>query len=262
MEILIFLIFLGIVSYFTILYRNRCKPAIRESKDNFITKEMRLAIMKQKINTFTLIEVTMSIAIIAVGMVGVMAIFPIGFNAARDAIGDNYSSDMSDQFLHVIAQQVKYYKDTDGNGVISGDEYGWETWVDSPSAKIPLGSKSDASVITKGACVFGDTSLYDGEPNSPLTGKDILGIYEGGSRGIYYVESTSGDIVDFKGVMAIWCEQIKFLYDSTGDGNGDALMSIPLNKAVQLCLEVSWPVNKPYTKREKRHYVLQIYNPN
>ena len=41
------------------------------------------------LKNFTLVEITL-----AIGMAGVMTLLPIGFNASRDAMGDNYSSDM------------------------------------------------------------------------------------------------------------------------------------------------------------------------
>jgi hypothetical protein len=48
-------------------------------------------------------------------MAGIMALFPVGFNATRDAIGDNYSSDFADQFLHAAAN---YYKNGHWTGVL------------------------------------------------------------------------------------------------------------------------------------------------
>ena len=55
---------------------------------------------------FTLIEITLAIGIVAIGMAGVMALFPIGLNASRDAIGDNYSSSISEQFLHILLVKI------------------------------------------------------------------------------------------------------------------------------------------------------------
>ena len=99
---------------------------------------------------FTMVEVTMAIGVIAIGMMGIMALFPIGFQAARDAIGDNYSSDLADQFLQVIAMQCKMYEDTNGDGDANdtGEVYGWKDWINGTSAKIPSTKPTDTDLET------------------------------------------------------------------------------------------------------------------
>ena len=130
-------------------------------------------LFKQNIRTssslFTLVEVTMAIGVIALGMMGIMALFPIGFQASRNAIGDNYSSELADQFLQVIAMQCKMYEDTDGNGDATGEVYGWNDWINGGTAKIPTAKPDDdnlknisetAGTATKGSALINDLGIY------------------------------------------------------------------------------------------------------
>ena len=191
---------------------------------------------------FTLVEVTMAIGVIAVGMVGIMALFPIGFQASKSAIADNYSSELVDQFMQVVAMQCKMYEDTNGDGTV--DMYGWNNWINN---KIPdKNNKPDM------------TNLSVTKNGEVMPGSGI-GLYYGVTSttdGVYYIEQKSGDIVDFSAAMALWWEEID--YDTDGDNLPDA--SIPSNKAVRLCVEISWPVAKPYEYREKRYYVRELFN--
>lgn len=181
---------------------------------------------------FTLVEITMAIAIIGIGMAGVMALLPIGFNAARDGMGDNYSSDMADQFLHILAQQCLMYE----NG---GTTDGWGDWITDATPKLP-GTKP----------TIGDTAGNGGEA---FTGSSAFGIYNdtSGTAGVFYVEAKSGsDLVDFTGVMGVWTENV--VHDT---------LTLDKKNAVRLCIEVSWPPEKPYDKREKRYFAFELFNP-
>lgn len=257
---ILFLISMALICFAVWYYRKRLSERI--SSENIITNEMLLAMKKHQLGRFTLIEVTMSIAVIAIGMVGVMALFPIGFQASRDAIGDNYSSEAASNFLHVIAQQCKAYSD---NGTTVD---GWGEWItnnpnkanDPAILQLPVSKPSDANIENIAKKTVNGAVLGDG-----LGGytNDACGMYfdDNGINGLFYVESKTGDMVDFSGAIALWIESIEC--DSNGDGVIDGLDSgIPPAYAVRLCMEISWPIGRPYNQREKRNYVLEIFNPN
>ena len=215
-------------------------------------RERRTKFIKPCLQGFTMVEITMAVAIIGIGMAGVMALLPVGFNATRDAIGENYSSNMAEQFLHVMAQQCKMY---DGNG---SSVDGWGEWItDNPASDnvaiiaITETKPTDTELTnvakkTTGGAMFGGCAD---------TNEDAAGIYFDNNDvpGAFYVESKSGDITDFSGVMAVWKEQI--IINESGD-------KIPYTHGVRLNLEISWPPGKPYAVREKRTYVLELFNPN
>ena len=252
--------------------RNALQTA--QTSNDPVTSDMKYAIEKYKLDqrkhSFTLIEVTMAIAVIAVGMMGIMALFPIGFQAARNAIGDNCSSDMADQFLHVIAMQCKYYKD--------GVKDGWGEWITNDA--LSGWSDYDSSInqiITKPAAIDLETvNVVKGDgvfADADSDGYDDAGMYfDNDTPGVFYVESRSGKIVDFNGVMALWKEKIACDTNNDGVTNANEIDvdpadgviddRIPPEFGTRLCIEISWPHQVPYIRREKRYYVLEIFNPN
>ena len=202
---------------------------------------------------FTMVEVTMAIGVIAIGMMGIMALFPIGFQAARDAIGDNYSSEMADQFLHIVAMQCKAYSTDDGGTTTDG----WGRWITGDPNDGASVSATLVPTDKAGAAATNDqeNNINNVTPGTTEVIPGIPGIYypTSAGNGLFYVNSKSNDVIDFDAVMALWQEDI--VYNSAGD-------TIPNEIATKLCLEISWPVAKPYKYREKRYYVMEIFNPH
>ena len=191
------------------------------------------------LKSFTLVEITMAIGIIGIGMTGVMALLPIGFNATRDAMADNYSSNMADQFLHIIASQAKQ---------------NWATWIVG-STKIkefmPIFDPPDTP--DKGNALFGDGS---GGMITPTT-VDAFGLYETSISGVYYAEARSGSIKDFSAHIKVWKSPVR---TSIFEGSW-TVWPAEYDQAAALNLEISWPVEKPYNLREKRYYYMEIFKP-
>lgn len=211
-----------------------------------------LSIRQLQSQVFTLVEITMAIAIIGIGMAGVMALLPVGFYASRDSIADNYSSDMSEQFLHVIAQQCLMYE-----GVNGATADGWKDFIlDTGSSKyIPTSKPTPVQTAPNYSnMVFGDTA-------ADTDSYDDMGLYSSSPAGVYYSEARAGDILDFKGEIALWQEQVICDTNNDGDGTDSGEYEIPYKNATRLCLEISWPFDKPYDQREKRYYVYELFNP-
>lgn len=204
-------------------------------------------------SSFTLVEVTLAIAVIAIGMVGVLALFPIGFQASRNAVGDNYSSQLVDQTLHIIALQAKSYDEDDSGNVTYN---GWADWIDGGSAKLPNDKPSDLE--------FSASDIETAKQSPLLPACPELGIYKKDSStyDVYYLESKSGGVVDFSAVLAVWQDPSLIDYSSTTIQESPESGSIPKEYATRLFLEVSWPVKVPYEKREKRLYMLDLFNQN
>ena len=250
------------------------KRHCRIASDN---RENRDSQIPRKISAFTLVEVTMAIGVIAIGMMGIMALFPVGFQATKRAIGDNYSSELADQFMNLVAMQCKAYEDSDGDGNPEID--GWGEWITNGprlgGSGFKIGSKLAtyakcgdsethpnwpgirANRISKGAVLFPQIGIYDIHPAYP----------DDANNGMFYFEMKTGGIVDFSGYIFAWVERIPFDMDGNGTidvnselykGNDEGL---PIEKAVRLCVEINWPAGVPYAKREKRYYSMDIYNP-
>ena len=229
------------------------KRHCRFASDN---REKRDPQMPGKISAFTLVEVTMAIGVIAIGMMGIMALLPIGFQATKRAVGDNYSSELADQFLNLVAMQCKAYSSDDGGATVDG----WGDWItdDAASGSPELIPEAKADTSDLNSVSPGD-KLLDG----------IEGIYKADqAKGLYYVDAKSGasaeSVTDFSAVMALWKEEIPYKYDSNADGKidlTDTSAAIPYENAVRLYLEISWPASIPYKQRTKRYYVRDVFNP-
>ncbi|HRU02447.1 MAG TPA: hypothetical protein P5239_12180, partial [Victivallales bacterium] len=63
---------------------------------------------------FNMVEIALALAVIGIGIAGVMALFPVGFNSVRDAMAENYSADIAEEFLAQISRECKN---------------DWDTWV-------------------------------------------------------------------------------------------------------------------------------------
>ena len=56
---------------------------------------------------FNLVEIVIALGIVAIGVTAVMGFLPVGLNASRDAIADNYAADSSEQLLHYLASNIQ-----------------------------------------------------------------------------------------------------------------------------------------------------------
>lgn len=184
-----------------------------------------------KCKFFNLIEVTLAIAVVGIGIAGIMSVFPVALNASRDAIGNNYAPEIGDQFLSFIAMKANNEQD----------------WGNAASFVYKLPSDTIPSTASDGT--------FNVAPVTTGSGR----IYEStvANSGIYKVEQgAAGGIVDFSAIVRVWKTQIKGIYVSGNSGD------VPYKYAACIHVEVSWPLELPYTVRQKKYYALEIYNSN
>ena len=55
---------------------------------------------------FNLVEVALSIGILAIGVTAILALFPVGFDRSRQAIGENYCAEAADSLFSYIARDA------------------------------------------------------------------------------------------------------------------------------------------------------------
>ena len=60
--------------------------------------------MKTKWTAFNLVELTLAIAVVGIGIAGVMAIFVPAINASKATVADNYLPDLANTFFSLIKQ--------------------------------------------------------------------------------------------------------------------------------------------------------------
>ncbi|MBT7298075.1 MAG: type II secretion system protein [Victivallales bacterium] len=194
-----------------------------------------------KRHPFNLIELMLALGVIVVGLVSVMALFPVGASANRDAMAENYSAQAAEQMLNTIA----FFMRSSGAN--------WDGATDGTAA-IPE---------QPGTASATQTMIEDQvEPHFEGTACDFLGsdanpIYwrtaNDYSKG-FRIQNTGGGtasgLVDFEAMVALWHEPIVL------GGNPRPKISTTLH------IEISWPAGIAYERRRKAKYSLQVFNPN
>ena len=62
---------------------------------------------------YNLVEVILALGVVAIGVVSIMALFPIGANASRDASMETYAANVSDEMLQFVKYRLKEVGETD-----------------------------------------------------------------------------------------------------------------------------------------------------
>lgn len=181
---------------------------------------------------FTLIEITLALGVVAVGVVAILGLFPVGSNATRDAIGFTHAAESADNFLQLVENYA--HEDWTFLNSIPGAKP-----TDSGTHQPPLGDTgepgSHGTVHAIGTGLYQVVSFHDNDLTDNRLGSDA--------------------IVDFNGVVAIWKEDSPELDE---DNNPTS----PNNRDIGVLLkaEVSWPAQRPYDGREKEIYALELFN--
>jgi len=183
---------------------------------------------------FNMVECALALAVVAIGVVSIVALFPVGMEASRDAIADSYAADSANNFL-------SYFK-----GQLQNTSTGWTDYVTGTgSKKLPL---SKPYTTTSVPALPPDKI----EADSWTTLSETPLIENHAEKGVFRIQVKSGNSADFCGVFRVWQQDVK--YDSTNN--------LPTNIARSLYLEVSWPSQAPYDKRRRALYYLEVFNPN
>ena len=181
---------------------------------------------------FNMVEVTLALGVVAIGALSVMALFPVGANASRDAIGYTHAADSASNFAHLLKNNI---------------HENWQTLV--VDGGIP-------STKPEATSALGDGDLPTGEGLQGSRGT----IHEFASPdGLYHLvnyvdrgdtedELDAKDVVDFWGIAAIWQEE--------------SPVTSSKEIAVLLKIEVSWPARRPDSNRETEIFCYELFNFN
>jgi type II secretory pathway pseudopilin PulG len=199
-------------------------------------------------NFFNMVEVTLAIAIIGIGISGVMALFPVGINANASAIANNYCANAAAEFLHF----VKIQSDLNPGALTS---------LPDEAADLTDPGKDHEDVREL---------LPDWIGNAKVDGFDsIYKIDESkGVYGIVQMTTIAGtDVVDFSAVFRLWKSDVAVPQAPTTDfnwpdpwGKGSVLPA-PAPKIYGINIEASWPASKPYDAREKKLFYMTVQTP-
>jgi len=191
---------------------------------------------------FNLIEIVLAMGALAVGAVSVMALFPVGANAARDAMAENYASESADQFLHWLKYQIRQ----------SG---GWTNYITGGSPWIgdTDPTDTDRSAFTGGAAFDSGTIFRD---DSYGTGYRRFRIQRTTdvARGTPPVTTT---VTDFEAVAVLWREKVVIPRPAASP---PYFIELPYTTAVAINVEVTWPMGLPVSQRQRATYHFELFN--
>lgn len=211
--------------------------------------------MKKKIrrHPFNMVEIALAMAIIAIGLSGILVLFPVGINASKNAIADNNLADIAEYIMGYL--QAGCNKD-------------WINLAQNPTASPPY---PFSDTLPSSASTVGDSGITldaNGRDTTnfptPVPGNDPdnANLFSD-SHGTFLYRQLTNDVVDFAAIIKVWQENTNFYVPqiNTGSATTTHLIDESLPQyARNLCLEISWPIELPYADREKRVFRLEIFN--
>ena len=188
--------------------------------------------MKAKRSAFNLIEITLAIAVVGIGVAAVMALLVPALNASKDSLADTYTADVVNTFVTYVRGQLSCK---------------WGS-----SGEFNIGFTGTPAEISDTA---NDWDLTGSSPLIPNTG-----IYSSKVTSIFRIKVDP----DFTAHMRVWYEALSnnASNPSQFNKNGNAISPTTTDGLVRFYFELSWPATIPYAARKKTLYVTEFYNRN
>lgn len=200
---------------------------------------MRINARKLVRRGFNMIEITLALAVLSIGISSVMVLFPVGVNANKTAVAENNLADIAEYMLGFLQAGVASQWTDDG--------------VRTSGFNLPS-SYPDSK------------AEYDDFNSSSHKGERVIRK----ENGVYLFRQLSqdddgNDIEDFAMVVQAWQGDFDDMYyfDPSAVKFEQVKASKPKDYekyCKALCLELSWPAEMPYDEREKRYFRLEIFN--
>ena len=177
-----------------------------------------------KTKRFSMVEIAFTLVVVVIGIVGLIALYPVGLNSQKQAIGTSFANDAGEHFLRLSVAKIQQdwawinaYKDTKPGS----DEPRQENW------------SNDTLVHYKNIRIT-PTSDFNPELES--------------NSGFFLLEQLTDDKVDLECIVRAW--------KTVTEHEGNA-------KSVVLHVELSFPAEIPYDSpnRIKNTFSLEVYKP-
>lgn len=200
---------------------------------------------QQKKRFFNLIEVTVAIAVVGIGIAGIMALLPPAIEANRSADYNNYTGDVVSTLATYI--ETKLRRD-------------WATEI----GKIPDSKPTTTSL--QFSPTDDDTSKsVDNRRWKPITGLNgLFRIHASASgthtAGVYGVRSSDEGV---RANILVWQETpvpnlkiYKPIMDASGNPTSE---SVSITNSAKVTFELSYPAGVPYEQRTRKQFVYEFY---
>lgn len=168
---------------------------------------------------FNLIEVTMAIAVVGIGIAGIMALFPPAIEANKAANNQNYLGIVAESFLGYLENQIL-------------NDF-------SKVQALPVPQAGKNSIETA-------PTLWTGNKTS-LADQGFPGLYTTTDNRVFAVESADGSV---NALIALW---------QSGANAVDGFTASDTGLVRRVYVEVSYPAGLPYAGREKKLYIYDVF---
>lgn len=215
---------------------------------------------------FNIIEVALAMAIIGLGMTSIMALFPIGINASRSAIGNTSATEIAEGFMGFI----KSYAETDQIKYGNIKAIAGVTTVDTFRNTLKGKNLKQNDVTCQFLTDFKAGSIGPTEEYNEVNAK-WKNLFKNNSRNYLYTaiqrKDNSSTEPDFSAAIILWKSYLNKTGSNPEDLNasGNTGLNWPVDDddsdIFALNAEVSWPLSKLYKDREKRYFQVIIVKP-
>jgi len=198
-------------------------------------------------NPFSMLEVVLALVVIVVGIVGIMSLLPVGFDANRRAIAESNAADAAEQFLHYASSRAAVDWNFLNAFPMEKPDFSGHSPDDDSTVRTIDPKTSDLDVIwSVGAMQASSSAMI----HFAAVNSDDTFDYNRHTTGLFRVKQiTDNNVVDFDGIMRAWKGIEEF------HSNADAV-------SVILKVEVSHPASVPYANRTKEVFTTEVFRPN
>ena len=210
--------------------------------------------MKVKINHFNLIEIVLTVAVIAFGVVVILGMLPKGLRAARNASMESFATDVIDQMCNYLSysnsareelEEITNFPDMSNYDnikyvqLLSGDSDGFK--------QVNVYGLA-ASTSKKGlyAIVRGETVNNGGDNEAVVDFSGLLYVWRSPAQYSAVKANHKGDEADK--MHDCGKENCTFSRETVSESE----------RTVQVNMELSYPLSLPYEERTKRYYSFEV----
>ena len=211
--------------------------------------------MKAKRSAFNLIEITLAIAVVGIGVAAVMALLVPALNASKDSLADTYTADVVNTFMTYVRGELT----RDWNNISNFNNKDEEEVATDDMLKL-----DNAIYWQLGNPLITGTGIYDCKDTKSPDPKPDDSVYkpikEECANSVFRIKVDP----DFTAHMRIWYEVLNNTTNNPNqfNKNGTAVSPAITDGLVRFYFELSWPATIPYAARKKSLYVTEFYNRN
>lgn len=240
---------------------------------------------------FNMIEITLAIAIMGVGITSLMVLMPVGLRSSQESVANNYVPIIADYFMTMIRNRVIHDR-TGTAGNYTYTDLNYKSATDASQSSI-VAYLTDISGMSSGSSLPMSNDMYSIKPDNTIgsfdwiepdntnqilsIGNVILGDRDSASTwtvqniedqptNIFVNSSNSNDyIVVFRsksedGGMTYdkvdFAAEVLLYKDQLRDTDNPTGYS--LDDAARIIMHISWPIELPADKRQSRIYTWDV----